>query len=139
MSTVSMRQSPRRGINASVFQRKTSGPGRVWRNHNPKKRQCGESDPRGTTYLALQHLLFIVETQTHKRVTSAVKVNELRVNMEIFQNVGDGQDLQPRPTHRLREALISCLRTICSHSPLFVNISFTNSLNLSSFLLCLEM
>lgn len=24
----------------------------------------------------------------HKRVTSAVKVNELRVNMEIFQNVG---------------------------------------------------
>lgn len=134
-----------------MFQRKTSGPGRVWRNHNPKKkkRQCRESDPRGTTYLALQHLLFIVETQTHKRVTSAVKVNELRVNMEIFQNVGDGQDLQPHPTHRLREALISCnnmheisaniLRTICSHSPLFVNISFTNSLNLSSFLLCLEM
>lgn len=135
-----MRQSLRRGVNVSVFQRKTSGPGRVWRNHNPaaKKRQFGESVPCGTTYVAVQHLLFTVETQTHKRVTSAVKVNELRVNMEIFQNVG-AQNLQPRPTHRLREALISCWRTICSLSPLFVNISFTNSLNLSSFLSWLEM
>lgn len=81
-------------------------------NRAAKKRQCGESVACVTTYLAVQHLLFIVETQTHKRVTSAIKVNELRVNMEIFQNIGDSTDLQPCPTHRLKEALISCLRTM---------------------------
>lgn len=69
-------------------------PGRGWQNHEPaaKRRQCGVSVPHGTAYVVVQHLLFIVETQTHKRVTSAVKVNELRVNMEIFQNIGDGAE-----------------------------------------------
>lgn len=83
---VSMSQSLRYGVNVPVFQGNVSGPGRVWRNHNwaARKEQRGER-----TYVAVQHLLVIVETQSLKRVNSAVKVNELWVNMEIFQNDGD--------------------------------------------------
>lgn len=87
----SIRQSPRYGVNVSVFQRKMSGPGRVWRHHNwaAWKRQYGESVARVTAYAAIQHLLVIVETQTLKSVTSSIKVNEHRINMKIFQNVRD--------------------------------------------------
>lgn len=76
---VSIRQSLRYGVNVSVFQGNVSGPGRVWQNHNwaARKKQCGERVARGTTYVAVQHLLVIVETQSLKRVNSAVKVNEL--------------------------------------------------------------
>lgn len=42
-----------------------------------------------TTYKAVQHLLFIVETLIHKRVTLAVNANEPRVNMEIVQSIVD--------------------------------------------------
>lgn len=67
----------------------------VWCNYNQATKktqwQSGESVVHVTTYVAIQHLLLIVETQTHKRVTSAIKVNELRVNMEIFQNIGDSE------------------------------------------------
>lgn len=112
MSTVSMRQW---GVNASEV-------GKII--NLTAKRRCGESFPLGTTYVAVQHLLFIVETQTHKRVTSAVKVNELQVNMEIFQNIGDSSEFSAMSQPKIEESTNFMPTKNRQHPPLFVNISF---------------
>lgn len=87
----------------------------------------------------VQHLLFIVETQTRKRVTSAVKVNELRVNMEIFQNERDGSGFAAMSHLQLKGSANFMPANNMQPVPLICQNIIQKTLNLSSFLSWLDM